>query len=751
MAIQSILTQTFKTEQERKKNGERLHQICGDEHQTSCRMVLTILVMERRVKYIDDFINKNIYDINLPISRVESADDHSFRMTRAEGSKSDTNSSFPDWEDEDLERFSDDQYRIHPKIRLPFTDWEWKERGGHGAISWVKIHKAHHGFGPSLLSSETDPVFAVKTTRTGDYEGYTREVGVLQRFNGSQKGHPHLIKLLMAFKHGMEMHLLFPWASGNLYQLWKANPEPKQSNETVQWLIKQCSGLANGLAKLHRHDSWRQDQDGRKDQLGRHGDIKPPNILWFASFDEPTQSQKNHLVLADFGLTIFHSSSGNTELTTANRLRGCSGTYRPPEVDLKNGKIVQSYDIWSLACVYLEFITWYLLGFKKTYNETLGSDPVAFADYRSLRDQAHEDKFFTIRKEGDKSGEHESVVKPEVKEWISHLRGLESCPQCLVDFLEYIQNYMLLPVALDRVNMSGVNRQLAMIKVECEERPEYCGGRCQSILRESARHPEEVPATGIFRDSTTTNGDAKAESSAHPFDLPGPYPYSDHELEKFIREQLSCAEWIPADEGEVGREEWDKAPDETERPSTVGVFIPGSEEHFLDRASRPSRKYHEMPHLDTAFTASTSDEPQLLTPAGSAAMATTPDTSQYFSDEESSRDGQYEGHDALTASYCESSVPASSLLSMSISPGTQHTSVPGASPSQAEPAGPTVTRVTCYGDTNDAPADSSKIRLQNDRKKGEGRNITERLKGYSSECGTSSRYEWNATFQMTKL
>lgn len=92
---------------------------------------------------------------------------------------------------------------------------------------------------------------------------------------------------------------------------------------------------------------------------GRHGDIKPQNILWF--------SQENNihghgvLKISDFGVTMFHS-----ELTTKvlpEKVRGVTQSYAAPEYELGNS-VSRPYDIWSLGCIFIEFITWALLGFE---------------------------------------------------------------------------------------------------------------------------------------------------------------------------------------------------------------------------------------------------------------------------------------------------------------------------------------------------------------------------------------------------
>lgn len=81
--------------------------------------------------------------------------------------------------------------------------------------------------------------------------------------------------------------------------------------------------------------------------------------MWFI---ESPYNQSNHikeiygiLVIADFGLMAFHRCQSRS-LVPGAKLHG-TPAYAPPEWQL-NYQISRSYDIWSLGCVYLEFITW---------------------------------------------------------------------------------------------------------------------------------------------------------------------------------------------------------------------------------------------------------------------------------------------------------------------------------------------------------------------------------------------------------
>lgn len=204
------------------------------------------------------------------------------------------------------------------------------------------------------------------------------------------KSRKHLVKLLTTFQHQNQYHLIFRWAEGgNLADLWKKHVrEPKLDYGRICWFAEQCYGLAHGLDGIHDTKLSQKEvediqgspmstpsikssyqtqyltvkQDGlhanelRDGDCGRHGDIKPENMLWFSQ--DSNQYGHGELKISDFGLTTFHSM-----LTTKVSPRGIAvtHTYMAPEYDL-NEDLSRPFDIWSLGCTYLEFITWIILG-----------------------------------------------------------------------------------------------------------------------------------------------------------------------------------------------------------------------------------------------------------------------------------------------------------------------------------------------------------------------------------------------------
>lgn len=186
--------------------------------------------------------------------------------------------------------------------------------------------------------------------------------------------HPHVISLLATYEQLGVYYLIFPWADSDLNKFWSVlKPKPSFDTKTIEWVAKQCEGIAQGLAKIHHYQTSNADNPlgSHEKRYGRHGDLKPENILWFSNDDGGL------LKISDFGLyeySTIHSKSYKSKSSVATSL-----SYRAPECVVKGGKIGQSYDIWTLGCLYLEFITWLLGGWeliKEFEKRRMSVDPI---------------------------------------------------------------------------------------------------------------------------------------------------------------------------------------------------------------------------------------------------------------------------------------------------------------------------------------------------------------------------------------
>lgn len=251
-------------------------------------------------------------------------------------------------------------------------------------------------------------------------QDFEAEVDCLRRFTGGS--HDHLVSLLTAFQKGSDYYFLFHWAESDLGHYWSTSePGSALKKSNLLWMIEQFIGIADGLRYIHHYrDSMNDGTLGTSTMavpgssiFGRHGDIKPENLLVFKRKD--LVDSRGTIQLSDFGLARFHSELSRSGVRPS-RLDGCSPTYRPPEVEFKEAKVSRAYDIWSLACVLLEFITWYLGGNKELQH---------FVNQRKRPDlHGHSsDQFFEIAEAKNSAGKEVlcARVKQEVSKVPPHL------------------------------------------------------------------------------------------------------------------------------------------------------------------------------------------------------------------------------------------------------------------------------------------------------------------------------------------
>ncbi|KAK6067528.1 serine/threonine protein kinase [Seiridium cupressi] len=433
-------------------------------------VIFATLILMNRFHLVKDFVDSEICDSDLPIRYLMSSETLVHRgMDGASTPLSLERMSH--WHASDISSFCDTQYlvlgpffdlcqdhiefmRIEDSgVVLPFVEWAREGQGGSGTVWKAKIHPAHHNF---ESDDEDGPYFAVKELSADDWDMYRNEAETLERFSRPGCTHKHLIRLLMAFQHGEKYYLLFPWADhGNLLDLWqKKRMSPAKSGDT-RWLVEQCLGLARGLSEIHDFNSDRANDTHQYSPAispnertkGRHGDIKPQNILCFR---EPTEGHVR-LVITDFGLTRFHSDD-TVSNTRNNEITRLSRTYRPPEIDVRRTR----------------FIT----RFQQTHNK--------FTNARRNDDKGYvpniiEDKFFNIGISGT------AATKRSVRKWIKMLKAQRHCPVCVRDLLVVIDSRMLVPDQRRRSNAADVVNELSRIWGMCEEREEYCISRSPSF------------------------------------------------------------------------------------------------------------------------------------------------------------------------------------------------------------------------------------------------------------------------------
>jgi len=158
---------------------------------------------------------------------------------------------------------------------------------------------------------------------------------------------PHLIQAIAYYERDKRHFFIFPWAEiGNLRNYWNLRT-PTTDKSYLEWVFTQLIGLAEAIKLFHLMRNC------------RHGDMKPENILCFGG-DGNGQNVHGRLVITDFGLAKIHKNATSAR-HEATSTRGVTILYAPPECNSKQPRS-RRYDIWSLGCMYLEFVIWLLWG-----------------------------------------------------------------------------------------------------------------------------------------------------------------------------------------------------------------------------------------------------------------------------------------------------------------------------------------------------------------------------------------------------
>ncbi|KAI1774285.1 hypothetical protein F4818DRAFT_419468 [Hypoxylon cercidicola] len=454
---------------------------------TSRRKIFAALVLFNAPEKIISFIDEVLWDKDLPFvlnddNKWECQGQSETRIVKCLSNPN-------EWSWRDLDSFESYQWRmlspifdmaegkvifyhLHRRIPLPFKDSEHVDEdplgGGFADVARVLIYPGHY----KQSNSIDDPLnaFAIKRLRSKDKTQFDLEVESLERF--SDGNYPHLIKLLATYSHGGYYHMIFPWAEGNLKDFWRRHPKPNRTYELALWIADQCRGIAKGLKMIH-HDEFQHSLSPTEAKKGRHGDIKPENILWFKGSGSDSIPRSDVLKISDFGLTRWHRDVSNHKKYAEGL--AVSLTYRAPETSL-DMPVSQPWDIWTLGCVFLEFLTWYLLGWEKGVDE--------FSKQRtseSPRNPIPEDNFFNLGSAAT-GLKHGASLKGCVINWINKLHATEGCSHFIHDFLDLISDSMLRIRYKERHECKYIVNELEKLHEKCKNEA-YCFERAHNQPR----------------------------------------------------------------------------------------------------------------------------------------------------------------------------------------------------------------------------------------------------------------------------
>lgn len=194
--------------------------------------------------------------------------------------------------------------------------------------------------------------FALKRSRKRKPDSFRKQVEMLQRFDSTK--HPRIVKILATFTRCEENFLVFPWATHNLNMYWRTASDTGNV-ELVRWICCQAWLLVEDISRIHDVPEDPEIPEHKR-LYGRHGDLKPANILWYRS-----QEGFGKLLIADMGLSKtsrfeskFYYIGEDEEFDNPCFIP----RYRPPEVDYSNDLMGRTFDIWALGCIFLEMLSW---------------------------------------------------------------------------------------------------------------------------------------------------------------------------------------------------------------------------------------------------------------------------------------------------------------------------------------------------------------------------------------------------------
>jgi serine/threonine protein kinase len=511
---------------------------------TCRRKIFAVLALMKKSDAIIEVINEGLYDDDLPFNFKFNGQNHTVSRQQRGDEKHKSVDFLKDWDAQLQELFDKYQwqmtapyfklswepgrkichYALAPQALIPFVEETAEvtglglERsldfsGGTSTVKKVKIHKAHYNclgkvstliIVPTrrfLRASKNAPAdenmyFAVKKLKMSDKMAKSKgqelhkEVKNLKRFADIKNN--HLIRLLAAYTHKGHLHMIFPYAEGNLLYFWEEKDVPNKLARDwtlARWVSRQFLGLAEALQCIHlsRVDSSNTqnlDPNFRHKKHGRHGDLKPENILFFPApqtdaGDEPIGVLK----ISDFGFADFHKTA-SLDVKSNAAIGGLTPTYRAPEFDTTH-KVSPAYDIWGFGCVLLEFVVWYLRGWQgvEMFSRKRAADSTA---------NVPEDNFFNLGPTKDGAKPKESVLTVSVsphkrsgylsfRKEMNELRQHPACSDFTVDLLDFIQSDMLRLDPRLRATCGEIVEKLKAIVKDCEQDKYYCLARRKEL------------------------------------------------------------------------------------------------------------------------------------------------------------------------------------------------------------------------------------------------------------------------------
>jgi serine/threonine protein kinase len=182
-------------------------------------------------------------------------------------------------------------------------------------------------------------------------------------------------------------------------------------------------------------------------------------------------------------------------------------TYRAPEFDLPGGLVTPAADIWSLGCVFLEYITWYLLGTEAV--------EVKFCQARLEKGSTMWETNPLFKIEKGENDRDRAILKPGVIQWIHELKENKACSWFLVQMLDLIEHQMLALDAASRTRTTVISKIINDLYLENERlsrqfekhdtrmKRSHASAPCSSVVDLNRGSHSSIPLTFHMPPGTT--------------------------------------------------------------------------------------------------------------------------------------------------------------------------------------------------------------------------------------------------------
>ncbi|KAF3916518.1 hypothetical protein ABW20_dc0101558 [Dactylellina cionopaga] len=292
-----------------------------------------------------------------------------------------------------------------------------------------------------------------------------------------------------------EFTYVFPFVEASLQDLLLGRPNTPDHLKNLQSaslysspIWRQMVDVTSGLVAIHNPNSDALRKKGLQPApggwLGYHFDIKPSNIL---------VDNSGKFLITDFGLSVFKrggTDDNPNRSEESETLYGQPGTpaYQPPgfssapdilpagESQYDVPKMRRTYDVWSLACVMTEVIT-FIIG----YNGLIGPDAVAqFKNKRAADSTVDGSTAWHYR---SSTANNESRLKESVLDWFHYMRRVAGGDD------PYLSTILELLEQMFRIHSRANSKDVEQKLIDANEREK----ERLAILLGKIAPPDEVP------------------------------------------------------------------------------------------------------------------------------------------------------------------------------------------------------------------------------------------------------------------